>query len=540
MNEKVASNGEAGQTTEPAPCGVIIEGTVLIGIDASVTSIVIGPEVDEIAEDALCQAMALEDIIFKGRLCRVGARAFLGLPRLRTVRFEGDIRQIDDDAMRGCELLEHVEFGGSLTQIGDRVFQDCVALENMVFPDHTEIMGKGMFSGCESLEHVHLPRALKVIPVDTFANCILLESIDWPEECCVEGVNYPIAAPFAFRGCLADDYQEIFELDNGVMQRALVDTSRNDPTGLFNMMFPGEMPWIDLVPQRMVNAILNHAWESSSNSRQHDIKMQVFQICLGLVSMLVVREKGDTRAERLAVLHQLMQLFMRIPKGDADDVRSVLPYAISTALHTIGGNGKSRRAMDDVVAQLFEPYREEYAEVQQYRQTVGDVQRCEQEAVEETDASPIFKALGIGPDIPFRYDTTRTFDVFAMPADFDDYYLFARAMESLAEHRLDTQLKCNQDLSRLPQSEWYSEWTKIIHVYDANYALAVFEPTAAMSHDCADLVDMQAVCVLGGHSVNTKFVAILHLDQVDAIRKLLVPFNLEDIFQVYTYSLELV
>ena len=530
------------------PDGLYLEGSVLVGIDPGLVKVKVPHEVNEIAENAFNQGTELEEITFMADLQRIGARAFCSMPKLRYVSFEGAVYEIGDDAFRGCESLETVEFCDGMYEMGSRVFQDCTALKEIRLADDLLTMGKAVFSGCYQLEHVHLPKALKIIPSETFEDCALLETIDWPIVRRNDGHDYPIVAPFAFRGCLADDYWERFELKDGVMRRSFVEALENDPVGLFDMMIPGETQWIDWVPQRIVHGILNLAWESSAlNTQQLAFKMQVYQFCLGLVNLLVIRENNDNRAERLVVLYKLKLLLLRCPDLTVSFVRHVLPHAIQTTLLTIDGNGKSRRAMDRAVSLLFEPYYDEYIEVQKYKQSVGedeldsdDEENTSHEYWKSYSAQPIYHLLGIGPDIPFRYDPTRYRDLITIPEDFIDYYVFSRAMESLSAQRFGVALKCDRDLDQAPQAEWFSVWAKIIDEWDNDFALVILKPSVAAPHFYAHSYYQKRLEPILRTDLILMFVAILHRAQIEAIRSLLAPYRMEDMLQVYSYALEII
>ena len=271
--------------------------------------------------------------------------------------------------------------------------------------------------------------------------------------------------------------------------------------------------------------------------------MQVYQFCLGLVNLLVIRENDDNRAERLVVLHQIQMLLLRAPDLTVAFVRHVLPHAVWATLCAIGGNGQNRRAMDDQVAQLFDPYRDEYIQVLSYKMAMGTDDDDDAACDDEGDIGaqvPIYGVLGIGPDIPFRYDTTRYMDLTALPENSDNYYIFARAIESLCAHRFGTALKCDRDLGTASQSEWFSAWAKVIDQWDNDFALVILKPSVAVPQFRTDSPYAKRLRPILSLNLDWMFTAILHRAQIDAIRDLLAPYRMEEMIQVYSYALEMI
>ena len=546
--------------------GLYIEENALIGIDPGLKKIIVGPQIVEIGENAFNQGTELEHVVIKGALRRVCTRAFCGLPKLKSVQFEDSVYRIDDEVFAGCTALETVKFLEGMYQLGNNVFRNCTSIKEILLADDLLTMGKAVFSGCRSLRHVHLSRALQCIPSETFEDCNSLETIDWPVERRIDGHDYPKLEPYAFRNCLCDDNWECFELNNGIMKRTLVPANQKDTVGVFDMMRPGPVAWIDRIPQRIVNRVLNHAWESSGlNAEQFNFKMEIYRVCMALINLTIIRENDDNRAERLVALRYIQLLLLKVPQLTSAFIRHVLPYAIAITFACTGCSGEGRRSHDNTLAELYNFYLYErfqtlHARTSQHNPIIEntddvtpahippkdtDISNLEEECMfgdemENHWADPFFNLLGIGPGIPFRYDPTRYEDVLTIPEDDNRYYLFARSISSLCEHRFGITFKCPQDLSHHPQVEWFYAWSKIITDWDDAFALAVFKPSAVLSPLYPGSVYEKRLKPITTYDIHHLSITILHKSQIEAIMGLLSPYQLDDMIQVYSYALEII
>ena len=111
----------------------------------------------------------------------VGAYAFYGCERLKSVSLPAGLASVGDYAFCGCAALGGVTLPDSLTKIGSGAFYDCAALTEATVPAGvTQIPGYA-FNGCAGLTALTLPEGLAAVGGSAFSGCAGLSGVLIPD-----------------------------------------------------------------------------------------------------------------------------------------------------------------------------------------------------------------------------------------------------------------------------------------------------------------------------------------------------------------------
>ena len=109
----------------------------------------------------------------------IGAKAFLGNTKIRTVYVPYTVTSIDNNAFSYCTNLTNVLLPSSLKTIGGGVFYGCTSLESIDLPAAVTNIGRQCFDGCTALKSVTFHRGNSTLHVESFAflNCPALKEV---------------------------------------------------------------------------------------------------------------------------------------------------------------------------------------------------------------------------------------------------------------------------------------------------------------------------------------------------------------------------
>ena len=99
----------------------------------------------------------------------IGACAFYGNGKLKTVNIQDGVTAIGQSAFSGCSVLEKVVVPKGVTTIEPYTFNGCEKLSSVELPEGVEAIGEEAFSTCESLKRVELREGLMSIGESAFA-----------------------------------------------------------------------------------------------------------------------------------------------------------------------------------------------------------------------------------------------------------------------------------------------------------------------------------------------------------------------------------
>ena len=111
----------------------------------------------------------------------IGANAFIGRNKLKTVLLPESLTAIRAHAFEGCESLEGIAIPEGVTVIEDCAFFRCHAMQSLSIPDSVQTIGDSAFAGCTLLTSVSLGAGTEQIGRMLFENCVNLEEVDLGE-----------------------------------------------------------------------------------------------------------------------------------------------------------------------------------------------------------------------------------------------------------------------------------------------------------------------------------------------------------------------
>ena len=117
----------------------------------SLTSVVIGENVDDIGDGAFQYCTSLTSVVIGENVDDIGNGAFYGCTSLTSVVIGENVEEIGDYAFYGCTSLTSVVIGDKVEDIGERAFRNCTSLTSVVIGENVEYIGEYAFYGCTSL-----------------------------------------------------------------------------------------------------------------------------------------------------------------------------------------------------------------------------------------------------------------------------------------------------------------------------------------------------------------------------------------------------
>lgn len=134
----------------------------------------------------------------------IASSAFEGCIDLKSVEIPSSVIDIGSDAFMGCTSLYAIDLGHFITYLSDGLFRDCTSLVNVHIPDHIVLVGEETFAGCTSLPTVYLPDSVAFIGESAFSGCTSLGHINLPK-------NLTCIYTGTFKGCIELNLIEIPE-----------------------------------------------------------------------------------------------------------------------------------------------------------------------------------------------------------------------------------------------------------------------------------------------------------------------------------------
>ncbi len=127
----------------------------------------------------LCYPMGLsaESYDIPAGVKSIGACAFYGNGKLKSVNIPAEVTAIGASAFSGCIILEKVVVPKGVTTIEPYTFYGCKKLSSVALTEGLTIIGEWVFAGCTSLERVKLPEGLASIEDFAFTACEKLSGV---------------------------------------------------------------------------------------------------------------------------------------------------------------------------------------------------------------------------------------------------------------------------------------------------------------------------------------------------------------------------
>lgn len=106
----------------------------------------------------------------------IGANAFKGCARMKSVVLPNSIQKIGEHAFKGCRSLEKISLSENLNEIEDYAFHRCHSLKYIRLPKKVTRLGNCVFLYCDSLKKIEMPGVVS-LGRQTFLNDVALEEL---------------------------------------------------------------------------------------------------------------------------------------------------------------------------------------------------------------------------------------------------------------------------------------------------------------------------------------------------------------------------
>ena len=114
-------------------------------------------------------------IIFGENVTAIPDNACIGASALQTVVFKGTVTKIGADAFNGCSSLTGVDLS-NVTEIGNNAFANCISVPSFTFSENLKTIGSSAFIGCNMTE-ITIPENVTKIGYYPFQNCTKLQTV---------------------------------------------------------------------------------------------------------------------------------------------------------------------------------------------------------------------------------------------------------------------------------------------------------------------------------------------------------------------------
>lgn len=149
----------------------------------TLTSVVLGGNIEEIGEQAFENCVQLKSVTLAQGLRTIGSRAFQSCRALSgELVFPDSVTAIGEQAFEYCRALTSVRFGNAVTDIGANAFHGCTAISSLTLPDSVMSLGDAAFSGCTGLVSVDLGSGVTALGAETFRGCTKLAEVKFGEK----------------------------------------------------------------------------------------------------------------------------------------------------------------------------------------------------------------------------------------------------------------------------------------------------------------------------------------------------------------------
>ncbi len=127
----------------------------------------------------------------------IGAGAFAGCEKLKSVSLPNSVCQISENAFNGCASLGEIRIPRAVTSIKRKAFYGCVELSEVVFErgDRSLYIDESAFQLCLSMQKLIVPRDVEFVGKYAFANCSSLSEIR------IKGKDQVYLSEGAFKNC---------------------------------------------------------------------------------------------------------------------------------------------------------------------------------------------------------------------------------------------------------------------------------------------------------------------------------------------------
>ncbi|MCL2131181.1 MAG: leucine-rich repeat protein, partial [Lentimicrobiaceae bacterium] len=176
-------------------CANFTHGNLWLYGDTSLTSVIIGNNVQTIPDYAFYDCNKLTAVIIPDSVVSIGTQAFSICSGLTSVTIGNSVASIGGHAFIGCSGLDSITIPESVESIGVGAFVNCSSLASLHFNAiNCTIASSGWLSGDTSLTSVTIGEQVQTIPDLAFFECDKLTSVSIPD-------NVVRIGSWAFYGC---------------------------------------------------------------------------------------------------------------------------------------------------------------------------------------------------------------------------------------------------------------------------------------------------------------------------------------------------
>lgn len=132
-----------------------------------------------IGQRAFLGCEGLEELVLPNGLNSIGSYAFASLKNLKSIEIPSSITQIPEAAFSECSSLVSVKLPSTLKKVDANAFAFCIKLEELAFSEGLEEIGTDAFLKCAALKSITFPKSLKSIPQNALSSCSALATINY-------------------------------------------------------------------------------------------------------------------------------------------------------------------------------------------------------------------------------------------------------------------------------------------------------------------------------------------------------------------------
>lgn len=165
-----------------------------------ITNLVIPNSVKVIKDNAFYNCGYIKTVIFPKTVEKINNWAFHGCASLTSVDLNDEINELGWGAFYNCTSLENVKFPARLKTIGRIAFAYCSSLKKAVLPNEIEKLDQGAFANCSSLYYVSIPESVNAIGRGVFSGCENLKALScfWAKPI---AISLAVFEEFDFNNC---------------------------------------------------------------------------------------------------------------------------------------------------------------------------------------------------------------------------------------------------------------------------------------------------------------------------------------------------
>lgn len=140
-----------------------------------------------IASEAFMNCTKLESIKLPKTAGGVGARAFMNCPKIKSIKLYNATGYVGERAFMNCTGLESFEMSSKdrkydmfMERIGASAFEGCKKLKTVKLISGIDVIDKYAFAYCKSLNYISIPDTVVTIGKGAFSGCGKLKKISFP------------------------------------------------------------------------------------------------------------------------------------------------------------------------------------------------------------------------------------------------------------------------------------------------------------------------------------------------------------------------